>query len=188
MYVCKVVMSCEWISFSATDLGTSLLSKEHIPGICLHPPSSSPPQPVPTDRPTNWGELECGAHDNVNAAVGMVSLHISYLTTDLTRTANRDSPPGEEMELQTHSSSGGEEVGLEGSEQQWVESDQGSVMQQGAESNLGDGVQQWAESDLGGGAQQGAGLSDPSPSARMEQGHTRDHKPRVIPDSKKTVV
>ena len=68
------------------------------------------------------------------------------------------------MELQTHSSAGGAETDLGGSEQQW------------------------AESDLGGGVQQRAGLSDSSPSARIEQGHMRGHKPRVIPDSKKTVV
>ena len=80
------------------------------------------------------------------------------------------------MELQTHSSAGGAETDLGGSEQQWAESDQGSSMQQGEESNLG-GAQ------LG-----GAGLSDFSPSARIEQGHMRGHKPRVIPDSKKTVV
>ena len=104
------------------------------------------------------------------------------------------------MELQTHSSAGGTETDLGGSEQQWAESDQGRGMQQGAESDLGDGIQQgaesdlgggiqqWAESDLGGGVQQGAGLSDSSPSARIEQGRMRGHKPRVIPDSKKTVV
>ena len=105
-----------------------------------------------------------------------LSLHISCLTTDLTHTGNSDSPPGEEMELQTHSSAGGAETDLGGSEQQWAESDLGSGMQQGA------------ESDLGGGVQQGVGLSDSSPSTRIEQGHTRGHKPRVIPDSKKTVV
>ena len=80
------------------------------------------------------------------------------------------------MELQTHSSAGGAETDLGGSEQQWAESDLGSSEQKGAESNLG-GAQ------LG-----GAGLSDFSPSARIEQGHTRGHKPRVTPDSKKTVV
>ena len=80
------------------------------------------------------------------------------------------------MELQTHSSAGGAEMDLGGSEQQWAESD------------LGDCIQQGVESDLEGGAQQGAGLSDFSPSARIEQGRTRGHKPRVIPDSKKTVV
>ena len=80
------------------------------------------------------------------------------------------------MELQTHSSAGGVETDLGGSEQQ------------GAESDLKDCVQQREESDLGGRGQQGVGLSDSSPSARIEQGHTRGHKPRVIPDSKKTVV
>ena len=104
-----------------------------------------------------------------------LSLHISCLTTDLTRTGNSDGPPGEEMELQTHSSAGGAETDLGGSEQQWAESDLGSGMQQGAESNLRGGVQ-------------GVGLSDSSPSARIEQGRMRGHKPRVIPDSKKTVV
>ena len=98
------------------------------------------------------------------------------MTTDLTRTGNSDGPPGEEMELQTHSSAGGAETDLGGSEQQWAESD------------LGDGIQQGAESDLGGRAQQGVGLSDSSPSARTEQGRTRSHKPRVIQNSKKTVV
>ena len=92
------------------------------------------------------------------------------------------------MELQTHSSAGGAETDLGGSEQQWAESDLGSGMQQGAESDLGGGIQQGAESDLGGGVQQGAGLSDSSPSARIDQGRMRGHKPRVIPDSKKTVV
>ena len=128
-----------------------------------------------------------------------ISLHISCLTTDLTRTGNSDGPPGEEMELQTHSSAGGAETDLEGSEQQWAESDlggsmqqgaqsdQGDGVQQGAESDQGDGIQQGAESDLGGGAQQGAGF-DFSSSARIEQGHTRVHKPRVIQNSKKTVV
>ena len=53
---------------------------------------------------------------------------------------------------------------------------------------MGVGLQQGAESDLEGGTQQGAGLSDSSPSARIEQGRMRGHKPRVIPDSKKTVV
>ena len=86
------------------------------------------------------------------------------MTTDLTRTGSSDGPPGEEMELQTHSSAGGVETDLGGSEQQG------------------------AESDLGGAQLGGAGLSDSSPSARIEQGHTRDHKPRVTPDSKKTVV
>ena len=105
-----------------------------------------------------------------------LSLHISCLTTDLTHTGNSDGPPGEEMELQTHSSAGGAETDLGGSEHQWAESDLGSGMQQGA------------ESDLGGGVQQGAGLSDSSPSARIEQGRMIGHKPRVIPDSKKTVV
>ena len=128
-----------------------------------------------------------------------ISLHISCLTTDLTRTGSSDGPPGEEMELQTHSSAGGAEMDLGGSEQQWAESDLGSGIQQGAESNLGDGVQQGEESDLGDGVQQeaesdlrggvqGVGLSDSSPSARIEQGRMRGHKPRVIPDSKKTVV
>ena len=129
-----------------------------------------------------------------------ISLHTSCLTTDLTRTGNSDGPPGEEMELQTHSSAGGAETDLEGSEQQWAESDQGSGMQQGVESDQGsgiqqgvesdlrDGMQQGAESDQGGGAQQGARLFDSSPSARIEQGHTRRHKPRVIQNSKKTVV
>ena len=98
------------------------------------------------------------------------------MTTDLTCTGNSDGPPGEEIELQTYSSAGGVETDLGGSEQQWAESD------------LGDGMQQGAESDLGGGAQQGAELSDSFPSARIDQGHTRGHKPRVIPDSKKTVV
>ena len=92
------------------------------------------------------------------------------------------------MELQTHSSAGGAETDLGGSEQQWAESDHGSSMQQGAESNLKDCVQQREESDLGGRGQQGVGLSDSSLSTRIEQGHTRGHKPRVIPDSKKTVV
>ena len=80
------------------------------------------------------------------------------------------------MELQTHNSAGGAETNLGGSEQQWAESDLGGFMQQGE------------EPDLVGGAQQGAGLSDSSPSARIEQGRMRGHKPRVIPDSKKTVV
>ena len=122
------------------------------------------------------------------------------MTTDLTCTGNSDGPPGEEIELQTYSSAGGVETDLGGSEQQWAESDLGDGMQQGAESDLGDGMQQGAESDLGdgmqqgaesdlgGGAQQGAELSDSFPSARIDQGHTRGHKPRVIPDSKKTVV
>ena len=92
------------------------------------------------------------------------------------------------MELQTYSSAGGAETDLGGSEQQWAESDLGDGMQQGAESDLGDCIQQGTESDLGGGAQQGAELSDSFPSARIEQGRTRGHKPRVIPDSKKTVV
>ena len=104
------------------------------------------------------------------------------------------------MELQTHSSAGGAETDQGGSEQQWAESDQGSSeqqwaesdqgrgMQQGAESNLKDCVQQREESDLGGRGQQGVGLFDSSPSTRIEQGHMRGHKPRVIPDSKKTVV
>ena len=104
------------------------------------------------------------------------------------------------MELQTYSSAGGAETDLGGSEQQWAESDQGSseqkgaesdlgdCIQQGVESDLGDCIQQGVESDLGGGAQQGAELSDFFPSARIEQGRTRGHKPRVIPDSKKTVV
>ena len=93
------------------------------------------------------------------------------------------------MELQTHSSAGGAETDLGSSEQQWVESDQGSSMQQwvesdqgssmqqGAESDLEDCVQQGAESDLGGRVQQGVGLSDSSPSTRIEQGDMRDHKP-----------
>ena len=72
--------------------------------------------------------------------------------------------------------------------QQGAESDQGSGMQQGAESDQGSGMQQGAEPDLGVRAQQGAGLSDSSPSARIEQGRTRGHKPPVTPDSKKTVV
>ena len=92
------------------------------------------------------------------------------------------------MELQTHSSAGGAETDLGGSEQQWAESDLGDGIQQGAESDLGGGIKQGAESDLEGGTQQGAGLSDSSPSTRIEQGHMRGHKPRVIPDSKKTVV
>ncbi len=117
-----------------------------------------------------------------------ISLHISCLTTDLTRTSNSDGPPGEEIELQTHSSAGGAETNLGGSEQQWAESDLGGGMQQWAESDLGGGMQQGAESDQGGGAQQGARLFDSSPSARIEQGHTRSHKPRVIQNSKKTVV
>ena len=91
------------------------------------------------------------------------------------------------MELQTYSSAGGTETDLGGSEQQWAESDLGDGVQEGVESDLGDGLQQGTESDLGGGAQ-GAGLSDFPPSARIEQGHMRGHKPRVIPDSKKTVV
>ena len=89
-----------------------------------------------------------------------ISLHISCLTTDLTRTGNSDGPPGEEMELQTHSSAGGAETDLGGSEQQWVESD------------LGDDIQLGAESDLGGGAQQGAGF-DFSPSARIAGPHEK---------------
>ena len=92
------------------------------------------------------------------------------------------------MELQTHSSAGGAETDLGGSEHQWAESDLGSGMQQWAESDLGGGIQRGAESDLEGGVQQGAGLSNSSPSARIEQGRMRGHKPRVIPDSKKTVV
>ena len=81
---------------------------------------------------------------------------MSCLTTDLTRTGNSDGPPGEEMELQTHSSAGGAETDLGGSEQQWAESDLGSSMQQWAESDLGSSMQQGAESDLGGSIQQGA--------------------------------
>ena len=76
--MCKVVMSCDQISFSAADLGTLLLSQEDIPGICLQPPSSpSPHPPVPAERPDNWGELECGAHDNT--AVAMVTTIHTWL-------------------------------------------------------------------------------------------------------------
>ena len=112
----------------------------------------------------------------------VTSLHISCLTTDLTRTGSSDSPPGEEMELQTHSSAGGAETDLGGSEQQWAESNLEDGVQQGAESDLENGVQQGAESDLRGGVQV-VRLSNSS-----EQGRMRGHKPRVIPDSKKTVV
>ena len=86
------------------------------------------------------------------------------------------------MELQTHSSAGGAETDLGGSEQQWAESDQGSSEQQGVESDQGSSEQKGAESNLGGAQLGGAGLSDFSPSARIEQGHM------IIPDSKKTVV
>ena len=85
------------------------------------------------------------------------------------------------MELQTHSSAGGVETDLGGSEQQWAESDQGSSEQQGAESdqgssmlqgaesNLEDCVQQGAESDLGGRHNRGWGCSIPLPAPGLSR-------------------
>ena len=104
-----------------------------------------------------------------------ISLHISCLTTDLTRTGNSDGPPGEEIELQTHSSAGGAETDLEGSEQQGAESDLGDGIQQGAESDHGSGMQQGAESDQGSGMQQGVESDlrdDVQPGAESDLGGT----------------